>query len=81
MNKPIIDNAKVMAKGQITLPKDIRKSLNIETGDRVTLICKDNIVILMNSKEYAKKILNDNDITNIIDNIKISKTQPEGDIL
>lgn len=66
MNNPIIDNAKVMAKGQITLPKDIRKALNIDVGDRVTLICKNNKVILMNSKEYAQSILNDIDtITNL----------------
>jgi len=36
MNVPIVDNAKVMAKGQITLPKDIRSKLRLSTGDRVT---------------------------------------------
>ena len=54
---PIIDNAKVMAKGQITLPKDIRSQLRLSTGDRVTLICEDDRVILMNSAVYAMKML------------------------
>ena len=52
-----IDNAKVMAKGQITLPKDIRSQLRLSTGDRVTLICEDDRVILMNSAVYAMKML------------------------
>jgi antitoxin PrlF len=55
MNVPIVDNAKVMAKGQITLPKDIRSKLRLSTGDRVTLICEE--VILMNSAVYAMKML------------------------
>ena len=57
MAVPIIDNAKVMAKGQITLPKDIRSHLRLSTGDRVTLICEDDRVILMNSAVYAMKML------------------------
>ncbi|MDR1873591.1 MAG: AbrB/MazE/SpoVT family DNA-binding domain-containing protein [Synergistaceae bacterium] len=56
-NNIIVDNAKVMAKGQITLPKDIRDSLGIRTGDRVTLIYRDNQVIMMNSAMYAMKML------------------------
>jgi len=57
MNMPIIDTVKVMSKGQITLPKDIRSSLRLSTGDHVTLICEDDRVILMNSAVYAMKML------------------------
>ena len=57
MQNIIVDNAKVMAKGQITLPKDIREALGVKTGDRVTLISQDNQVIMMNSAVYAMKML------------------------
>ena len=53
----LVENAKVMAKGQITLPKDIRKILGVGMGDRVTLICKDNQVVMMNSALYAMNML------------------------
>jgi AbrB family looped-hinge helix DNA binding protein len=53
----LVDNAKVMAKGQITLPKDIREALGVSTGDRVTLIKQADQVIMMNSAIYAMKML------------------------
>jgi len=53
----LVDNAKVMAKGQITLPKDIRAALGVSTGDRVTLIRQADQVIMMNSAIYAMKML------------------------
>ena len=53
----LVDNAKVMAKGQITLPKDIRDALGVKTGDRVALISQDNQVIMMNAAVYAMKML------------------------
>ena len=57
MRNIIVDNAKVMAKGQITLPKDIRDVLRIGAGDRVTLICEGDRIIMMNSAVYAMKTL------------------------
>lgn len=57
MENVLVDNAKVMAKGQITLPKDIREALGVQTGDRVTLIRKDDQVIMMNAAVYAMKML------------------------
>ena len=57
MENILVDNAKVMAKGQITLPKDIREALGVTTGDRVTLIRQNDQVIMMNSAVYAMKML------------------------
>ena len=55
MNIPLIDNAKVMPKGQITIPKDIREHLNINVGDRLTLVCEKDRLVLMNSAMFALK--------------------------
>ena len=49
----IFNTAKVMSKGQITLPVDIRKNMKLETGDRVALVYENNRVILMNPAIYA----------------------------
>ena len=57
MQNILVDNAQVMAKGQITLPKEIREVLGVHAGDRVTIISQDNQVILMNPAVYAMKIL------------------------
>ena len=57
MGNIIIDNAKVMSKGQITLPKEIRVKLGVDTGDRVTLICDGDQVVMMNAAVYAMKML------------------------
>lgn len=59
MANMIVDNAKVMSKGQITLPKEIREQLGIGTGDRVTLICDGDQVVMMNAAVYAMKMLQD----------------------
>jgi len=53
MAMPMIDNAKVLPKGQITIPKDIRERLKINVGDRLTLICEDDRIILMTSAMFA----------------------------
>jgi len=53
MTHPIIDSAKVLPKGQITIPKDIRKYLSINIGDSLTLVCEDDRLVLMNSSLFA----------------------------
>ena len=52
-----IDNAKVMAKGQITIPKDVREILGVSNGDRVTFVVENGNVKLINSAVYAMQIL------------------------
>ena len=49
----MINDAKVMSKGQVTIPKDIRQVLGIESGDRVTFIVEGNTVRVVNSAVYA----------------------------
>lgn len=51
-----IDNAKVMSKGQVTIPKDIREILGIESGDRVTFIVENGSVKIVNSAVYAMQV-------------------------
>ncbi|MCH3986443.1 MAG: AbrB/MazE/SpoVT family DNA-binding domain-containing protein [Lachnospiraceae bacterium] len=52
-----IDNAKVMAKGQITIPKDVRDVLGVSSGDRVTFIVEGDNVRIVNSAIYAMQML------------------------
>ena len=48
-----VNDAKVMPKGQVTIPKKIRDILGVTSGDRVTFIVDDNGVRVVNSAIYA----------------------------
>ncbi len=75
-----IDSAKVMAKGQVTIPKDVRKTLGVSNGDRISFIAEGNTVRIVNSAVYAMQVLqqemkgearkaglvNDDDIVNLV---------------
>ena len=52
-----VDNEKVMAKGQVTIPKDIREVLGVACGDRITFIVEGNTVRIVNSAVYAIQVL------------------------
>lgn len=52
-----IDNAKVMSKGQVTIPKDVREVLGIESGDRVTFVVENGTVRIVNSAIYAMQVM------------------------
>ena len=49
----VINDARVMAKGQVTIPKNIRAALGVSTGDRVTLIVENGTDRVINSAIYA----------------------------
>ena len=51
-----MDNAKVMAKGQVTIPKDIRDVLGVSCGDRITFIVEGDTVRIVNSAVYAMQM-------------------------
>ena len=48
-----IDDARVMSKGQVTIPKDVCAALGIDVGDRVTFIVDGAEVKVVNSAVYA----------------------------
>lgn len=48
-----IYDARVMSKGQVTIPKKVRIALGIDVGDRVTFVVSDNQVRVVNSAIYA----------------------------
>ena len=45
--------ARITAKGQITIPMEIRKSLGVKEGDKVVFIRSDNGIMLANSNKVA----------------------------
>ena len=57
LTNAFMDSAKVMAKGQITIPKDVRDALGVSNGDRVTFIVEGNTVRIVNSAVYAMQVL------------------------
>lgn len=52
-----VDNAKVMSKGQVTIPKDISAILGVNSGDRIAFIVEGNSVRMINSTVYAMQLL------------------------
>ena len=51
------DNAKVMSKGQVTIPKEVRKVLGVQSGDKVTFIVDGTTVRVVNAAQYAMRLL------------------------
>ena len=49
----LVNDARVMSKGQVTIPKNVRAALGVETGDRVTFIVDGAGVRVVNSAVYA----------------------------
>ena len=45
----LINDARVLSKGQVTIPKNIREVLGVTTGDRVTFIFENGSVRVINS--------------------------------
>ena len=57
MSAVSFNTAKVLPKGQITLPIDIRRSMGLSTGDCVALVYENNRVIMVNPAIYAMEML------------------------
>lgn len=56
-NQSFVDNAQVMANGQVTIPKDVRDVLGVTSGDRVTFVVEGNTVRIVNSAVYVMQML------------------------
>ena len=54
MKDIFMDTAKVMSKGQVTIPKRIRDLLNLENGDYVTVIVDEWRIQIVNSKTFIE---------------------------
>ena len=54
MQDIFMDTTKVMAKGQVTIPKKIRDILEIENGDYVTFIVDEGKIQIVNSKTFIE---------------------------
>ena len=54
---PFIDSAKVMARGQVTIPVDVRKALGVSEGDRVSFVVEGDEVRIVNAAVFAMKML------------------------
>lgn len=55
MNDIFMDTAKVMSKGQVTIPKRIREVLNLKNGDYITFVVNKDKVEIQNSNVFIKK--------------------------
>ena len=55
MKDIFMDTAKVMAKGQVTIPKRIRELLNLENGDHVTFVVNKDKVEIQNSNVFIEE--------------------------
>ena len=49
----LVSDAKVMSKGQVTIPKKIREALGVAPGDRVTFLVDNGCVRIVNSAIYT----------------------------
>lgn len=79
--------AKITSKGQITLPINIRKALNLQDGDKVAFIEKNGQYLLVNPVMLAIREVQDNfygeaerlgleDVDDVVDLIKnVRKTK------
>ncbi|HEO1898489.1 TPA: AbrB/MazE/SpoVT family DNA-binding domain-containing protein [Streptococcus agalactiae] len=55
MKDTFMDTAKVMSKGQVTIPKRIRELLDLQNGDYVTFVVDNDKVQIQNSKIFIEE--------------------------
>lgn len=55
--KILVDNAKIMPKGQVTIPADFRDILGVSNGDRIVFVFDTKSVRIVNSAVFAMQAL------------------------
>lgn len=55
MKDVFMDTAKLMSKGQVTIPKRMRDLLNLENGDYVTFVVNKDRVEIQNSNVFIEE--------------------------
>lgn len=55
--KTFVIHVKVMAKGRITIPKEVRHILGVSSGDQITFIVNGDTVHMVNSSVYSMQML------------------------
>lgn len=53
----LLESAKLMSKGQVTIPINIRKKMNISEGDQLLFAYDNDKILLVNSATYAMKFM------------------------
>ncbi|MCI1667266.1 MAG: AbrB/MazE/SpoVT family DNA-binding domain-containing protein [Olsenella sp.] len=59
-----------MSKGQVTIPKEVRKVLGVQSGDKVTFVVEGKTVRVMNSASYAMRLLQQ-DMSEVADRLGV----------
>jgi len=53
MKEQLVDVVKVSSKGQIVIPKDIRKKLGVRTGEKLLVLSRDREILLRKAEEIS----------------------------
>ena len=69
--------AKLTSKGQITIPKDIRKKLRLEKGDKVFFVEEKGKIYCKNASQMALKKIQDD----LRENVKNTDFKSEEDVI
>ena len=81
--------AKITTKGQITIPIQIRKKLNLKDGDKVVFIEENGLVVMENSTKVALRevqeafvgeaerlgLNTDDDVVDLVKQLRREKTE------
>ena len=56
MSEPIMKTVTVSGKGQISIPREIRKQLAIEKGSKLVIVLKDRKLLIRKASDISQSI-------------------------